>query len=125
MNQRHTLITAATFGFLGVAFGAFGAHALKPMLIETGRLEVYELAIRYVFYHTFALLGTGITMHLLPAPPLRYAALFFTIGIILFSGSLLTLSFVRLGPIGIITPIGGIFLLLGWSFFAYAMIKRN
>lgn len=58
MSKRFIQI-AAILGALGVAFGAFGAHALKKM-IDADALATYETAVRYQFYHTFALLGTGI-----------------------------------------------------------------
>lgn len=114
MNARTTLMLGAGFGLLGVAIGAFGAHALKPMLIESGRQDTFELAVRYQFYHAFALLATGILMNQLPVKLLEFASLFFIGGILLFSGSLYLLCFTGLGVLGAVTPIGGLLFLAGW-----------
>ena len=88
MNTQKTLLAGALVGLFGVAIGAFGAHALKPMLAETGRLETYELAVRYQFYHAFALLVVGILMKSHSHKFFRLSSLFFIVGIIGFSGSL-------------------------------------
>jgi uncharacterized membrane protein YgdD (TMEM256/DUF423 family) len=114
MNARTTLMLGSVFGLLGVAIGAFGAHALKPILIESGRLETFELAVRYQFYHAFALLASGILMNQWPVKFLEYASLFFTGGILFFSGSLYLLCFTGLGVLGAITPIGGVLFIAGW-----------
>jgi len=114
----------SVFGLLGVAIGAFGAHALKPILIESGRLDTFELAVRYQFYHAFALLATGILMNQLPAKFLEYASLFFTGGILFFSGSLYLLCFTGLGVLGAITPIGGILFIAGWLCLLISAAKK-
>src|SRR6186713_1873481 len=124
MNARTTLMLGSAFGLLGVAIGAFGAHALKPILIESGRLETFELAVRYQFYHAFALLATGILMNQLPVKFLEYASLFFTGGILFFSGSLYLLCFTGVGVLGAITPIGGILFLAGWICLLISAAKR-
>ncbi|HOY49359.1 MAG TPA: DUF423 domain-containing protein [Chryseolinea sp.] len=124
MNARNTILTGSTFGLLGVAIGAFGAHALKPMLIESGRLETFELAVRYQFYHTFALLATGILMNQLPIQFLKFASWFFTGGILFFSGSLYLLCFSGLGVLGAITPIGGLLFIAGWICIFMSALKK-
>ncbi len=124
MNARTTLMLGSVFGLLGVAIGAFGAHALKPILIESGRLDTFELAVRYQFYHAFALIATGIVMNQLPIKFLNYASLFFTGGIIFFSGSLYLLCFTGLGVLGAITPIGGILLIFGWICLLISIAKK-
>jgi uncharacterized membrane protein YgdD (TMEM256/DUF423 family) len=116
MNQKQTLTYAAISGGLTVAIGAFGAHGLKSMLTTAGRLETFELAVRYQFYHTFALLAVGILMRNFTSKKLNYAAIFFLAGIIFFSGSLYVLCFTGLGILGVVTPIGGVFFILGWVF---------
>src|SRR6188768_393232 len=124
MNTRNTLMLGTGFGLLGVAIGAFGAHALKPMLLESGRLETFELAVRYQFYHAFALLATGILMNQLPVRFLKWASLFFTGGILFFSGSLYLLCFTGLGVLGAITPIGGILFIAGWLCLLISAAKK-
>lgn len=123
MNTKNTLITGALMGLLGVALGAFGAHALKPMLLASGRLETYELAVRYQFYHAGALLITGIMQHLFSSSLLRWAAVLFVSGILLFSGSLYALCFTGISSIAMITPFGGVLLIGGWLVMVIAIAK--
>ena len=118
-----TLLIASTFGLLAVGLGAFGAHALKAVLTETGREETYELAVRSQFYHTLALLGIGILIE--KFPKLKIAALFFTVGIIIFSGSLYTLALTNQTLWGAVTPIGGIFLLAGWLTLGWTVYQNK
>ena len=114
--KRFSLISGAILGLLGVAFGAFGAHALKPMLLQSGRLDTFELAVRYQFYHAFALLATGLLINLYPSRSFGYSSICFLAGIVFFSGSLYALSFTGIDVLGAITPIGGFLLIIGWSF---------
>ncbi|MBX2966028.1 MAG: DUF423 domain-containing protein [Cyclobacteriaceae bacterium] len=123
MNTKTTLLTGALMGLLGVALGAFGAHALKPMLLESGRLETFELAVRYQFYHAGALLITGILQHLFPVGLLRWSALLFVVGILLFSGSLYALCFTGVTAIAMITPVGGVCFIAGWLLMLIAVLK--
>lgn len=123
MNRKYTLATGAILGFLSVALGAFGAHALKTILVESGKAETYELAVRYQFYHTFALLTTGILQHIFLIPVLRYASMLFLAGTVLFSGSLYALCFTGLTKVAMITPFGGIILLAGWALLFYCILK--
>ena len=123
MIKRITLIAGAVLGFLSVAFGAFGAHALKPFLHERNRLASFELAVEYQFYHALAMLLTGALMQHFGSFRLKYAGIFFLLGILFFSGSLYGLCFSGLGILGPVTPIGGVMLLVGWSFLAVGLIQ--
>lgn len=114
MNARTTLLTGITFAGLGVAIGAFGAHGLKPILEQTGRVETFELAVRYQFYHAFALLIAGMLMSPTGGKAIRYAPGFFVAGIFLFSGSLYALSLSGVRILGMITPLGGVAFIAGW-----------
>ena len=124
LTQRQTFIIASALGFLAVALGAFGAHALKEILTANGRLDTYELAVRYHFYHTLTLLTVGIMMDKFSAPGFKLSALFFFIGIVLFSGSLYALCLSNISMIAIITPFGGVFLLAGWVTLAISFLKK-
>ena len=124
MNQRTTLLWGAVMGCLAVMIGAFGAHALKPMLTESGRLETYELAVRYQFYHTLALVITGTLMSHFTSTRLHFAALFFVLGIFFFSGSLFVLCFTGLGVMGAVTPLGGVLFIAGWVMLLLGVIKK-
>ncbi|MBX2945714.1 MAG: DUF423 domain-containing protein [Cyclobacteriaceae bacterium] len=114
MNSRTTFTIGAALGMLGVAVGAFGAHAIKPMLIETGRVDTFELAVRYQFYHALALLVAGILQHLFRVTLFAYASRLFVAGVFLFSGSLYLLCFTQIKTFAMITPIGGVALIAGW-----------
>jgi uncharacterized membrane protein YgdD (TMEM256/DUF423 family) len=102
-------------GLIGVLLGAFGAHALKATLIARGMAATWETAVLYHLVHTVAVFAA--TMALAgPRPWLARAAMSWTVGVILFSGSLYT--FALGGPhwLVYVTPFGGLLFLLGWSF---------
>jgi uncharacterized membrane protein YgdD (TMEM256/DUF423 family) len=124
MNQRSTLLFAALLGALSVSIGAFGAHGLKNILMETGRTETFELAVRYQFYHTFAIFFTGMLMFHLRNRLLNFAALFFVLGIIFFSGSLYILSLTGKTWLGAVTPLGGLLFIIGWMLLFYSIWKE-
>jgi uncharacterized membrane protein YgdD (TMEM256/DUF423 family) len=124
MNQRETLLCAASFGCLGVIIGAFGAHAFKEALATTGRLDTFEIAVRYQFYHAIAMLGVGVLMSQITSKMMSYSSLFFCLGIVFFSGSLYALCVTGEKILGAITPIGGIFFILGWIFLILGVIKK-
>jgi uncharacterized membrane protein YgdD (TMEM256/DUF423 family) len=124
MNQRSTLLFAALLGALSVSIGAFGAHGLKNILMETGRTETFELAVRYQFYHAFAIFFTGILMFNLKNRLLNFAALFFVLGVIFFSGSLYVLSLTGKTWLGAVTPLGGLLFIIGWMLLFYSVWKE-
>lgn len=124
MNQRTTLLTGALMGALAVAIGAFGAHGLKQTLMETGRVDVFETAVRYHFFHALALLANGILMNQFNGTAIRYGSLFFTLGILFFSGSLYVLSLTGIGVLGAITPIGGVLFIAGWICLFVSVYKK-
>ena len=124
MNQRNTILSGAIFGCVAVMVGAFGAHALKELLAATGRVDTYELAVRYQFYHSLALLFVGLLMTQFGSKFLRYASLSFCVGIILFSGSLYVLSLTGKTILGAVTPFGGLFFILGWVFLMLGVGKK-
>ena len=123
MEKQTLLLTGAIIGGLAVAIGAFGAHALKPFLIEAGREDTFELAVRYQFYHALALLATGFALNE-NRKSLHYSGLFFLLGIIFFSGSLYVLCLTGLTVLGAVTPIGGTFLILGWILLGIGVYKK-
>lgn len=124
MNSRTTICVAAALGIAAVGLGAFGAHALKPMLTASGRLELYQTAVAYQFYHIFAMLATGILMNSNPGKNLQYASGFFLAGILLFSGSLYAMCFIDLKYIGMVTPVGGVSFIAGWLFLLLGSLKK-
>lgn len=123
MTQRIILIIASACGFLAVALGAFGAHALKTVLESNGRVETFELASRYQFYHALAILAAGILADKYPG--MGTSAILFLAGTIIFSGSLYILSLTGQTMWGAVTPVGGVLLLAGWLSLAWAFYKGN
>jgi len=124
MQKKTSLLLGAITGGLAVAIGAFGAHALKPFLMETGREATFELAVRYQFYHALALLAAGIVMGESRIKALQYSSLFFFLGIVLFSGSLYVLCFTGYRMLGAVTPFGGVFFILGWILLGIGAYKK-
>ncbi|HLT72170.1 MAG TPA: DUF423 domain-containing protein [Cyclobacteriaceae bacterium] len=125
MQLRTTLIFAAISGMIAVMLGAFGAHALKEHLISTGRLDTYNLAVEYQFYHSLALLATGLVAQSGKTRQLSIAAVSFAAGILIFSGSLYILAIFNVPIAGAITPIGGVGLIAGWLFLILHFYKRK
>ncbi|UII32623.1 DUF423 domain-containing protein [Fulvivirga ulvae] len=121
--NRNILILAGILGALSVAIGAFGAHGLKPLLIDNGRVETFETAVKYQFYHTLAIFGLGILMLKYPNKQFKYATFCMVLGILVFSGSLYILCLTNLTVLGAITPIGGVMFILGWIFMAMGAKK--
>ncbi len=113
-SQKKILLIACFSGFLAVAIGAFGAHALKAHLILIGKPEVFETASKYHFYHSFLLLLIGILQFNFKTKLLSYAAYAIIFGILLFCGALYVLALTGVGLLGALAPVGGVFLLVGW-----------
>ena len=117
--HKFFLQLAAVMGGLAVALGAFGAHALKRVASEAV-VNIFETGVRYQFYHVFALALAGILFRDFSNKWMLWAGNLFLTGIILFSGSLYILTWLKASPkqgldwIGIITPFGGIAFIAGW-----------
>ena len=100
---------------LAVAFGAFGAHALKSRLDDYA-LGVFQTAVQYHFYHSLALLAVGvIALNQPQTVMLKSSGWLFLIGILVFSGSLYALSITGVRWLGAITPLGGLAFIAGWA----------
>ncbi|MGB1128382.1 MAG: DUF423 domain-containing protein [Opitutales bacterium] len=116
-------IIACGSGFTAVALGAFGAHALKEALVAAGTLEVWKTAVDYQFWHALALLLCALVRNGGPAG--STAGMLFTIGSLVFSGSLYGLALGGPGWLGPITPIGGLSLMGGWAALAVAFWRKR
>ena len=112
--DRTFLFIGALAGFLGVAFGAFGAHGLRNRL-SPDMLAVFETAVRYQMYHALALLLTAALAARSDGWLVKMAGWAFTAGLLLFSGSLYVLALTGVTMFGAITPLGGIAFLIGWA----------
>ncbi len=118
------LVSAAIFGFLSVALGAFGAHSLKNIIDDYGK-SIYEKAVVYQMFHTMALFAVGMMQHFNKETSFSVAGWGFFVGIILFSGSLYLLATTGIKWLGAITPIGGVAFLFGWFWLVVSIIKAR
>jgi uncharacterized membrane protein YgdD (TMEM256/DUF423 family) len=118
MNRTFWML-GCTFGFLAVAAGAFGAHALRERL-GPDLLAVWETGARYQMYHALALLAVAMAAGRWPGGGWTAAGWLFTAGVVVFSGSLYVLAFTGIRWLGAITPLGGLCLLGGWIALALA-----
>ena len=112
------LALAALLLALATACGAFGAHALKSQL-PPERLQVWDTAVRYHFFHALGLLGVALTLRSLDSGALRVAAALIVAGIVLFSGSLYALALGAPRALGALTPLGGLAWIAAWLLFAW------
>ena len=112
----------ALSGFIGVALGAFGAHALKNRL-DPDLLAVFEIGVRYQMYHAFAMLAVGWAQTRWAGKLLTASGWLFVAGTVLFSGSLYALSLTGEKWLGAVAPAGGLALLAGWLCLAWGAWK--
>jgi uncharacterized membrane protein YgdD (TMEM256/DUF423 family) len=122
--MTRTFVTiGAINGFLAVVLGAFGAHALRDRL-TSAMLEVYKTGVQYHLGHAIALLMVGLLAdRWRDNGPLRASGWLFTVGIMLFSGSLYALAVTGARVFGAITPLGGLCFLAGWLALAVAAAR--
>ncbi len=109
----------ALLAFLGVALGAFGAHALSGTLTPA-QLETYQTAVRYQMFHALGLLALGA----LP-PRAQRAAPWLFFGSLVFSGSLYALVFSGVSLLGAVAPIGGVLQLVGWAILFFSLSRKS
>ncbi|PIB27605.1 hypothetical protein BFP77_00130 [Maribacter sp. 4U21] len=117
----------ALFGLLAIVFGAFGAHALKKRFNEE-QLNSFETGVKYQMYHALVLLMLGFNLNLDTSLE-KYMVYCFIIGILLFSFSIYGLCISsskgkKLKFLGPITPLGGLFLVVGWALLLYSFIRN-
>ena len=120
--NRPILATAGLFGFVAVAAGAFGAHALEQRL-TAARLSTWDTAVRYIFYHLplLLLLGSGLLCDCRAA---QWSSRLLIAGMSVFSGSLFALVLLDQSWFGAVTPFGGVLLLGAWLAFLLALRVR-
>ncbi|HBJ01942.1 MULTISPECIES: DUF423 domain-containing protein [Lysinibacillus] len=124
--MKKFIVTGALHGLLAVAFGAFGAHALKEILDDYS-LGIWETAVQYQMFHATGLLVIGLLMSSKlfgEVKQLNLAGIFFNLGIIFFSGSLYVLAISGIKVLGAITPIGGVLFLIGWILIILSALKH-
>lgn len=127
MVQKKFLIIGSLMAMSSVAIGAFAAHGLKPQLTNY-QIDIFKTGVDYQFYHALGILIIAILADKIPVRAINIIGWCFTLGIILFSGSLyllacqeiLTANLKFLGPI---TPLGGTFFIIGWSLLFWNALK--
>ena len=126
--DKKIISTAAIFGMIAIILGAFGAHALKKVL-SIEELSTFETGVKYQMYHALFLVLIGTLNELsLKAKKTIYNLVVF--GVLFFSGSIYLLATNSLTSfdfkvIGLITPIGGLLLILGWGVLFFNFIKKK
>jgi len=119
------LIGAALSGFLTVALGAFGAHALRET-VPPELMAAYQTGIQYQGLHSIAVLVIGLLLLQLPVSSwIKRSGWLMLLGIVLFSGSLYLMAISGIKPLGMITPFGGLCLLAGWLSLIVGLIKTK
>ncbi|WP_046215538.1 DUF423 domain-containing protein [Paenibacillus wulumuqiensis] len=120
--QRTYIITGSILGMIGVGIGAFGSHILEPII--GARIETFRTGVEYHFVHAIAILITALLAGSFgESALLRWAARLFTVGVILFSGSLYILCITGVKVLGAVTPLGGLCFIAGWILLAVAGAK--
>ncbi len=127
MNKKITAI-AAFFGMVAIILGAFGAHALKKVLTPE-QLISFETGVRYQMYQAFFLFFLGTQKDILEKTKKTIFTLILS-GTLFFSGSIYLLSTtgitgINFKPIGFITPIGGLLLIVAWGMLGYSILKSR
>lgn len=127
MNKK-IIIVASIYGALAIILGAFGAHGLKKVLLDT-ELQTFEVGVRYQFFQALFLLFIA-NSTIITKSFKKYIWILSTIGVILFSGSIYLLAtqsitgidFKFLGPV---TPIGGLLMIIAWILLLIGAIKGS
>jgi uncharacterized membrane protein YgdD (TMEM256/DUF423 family) len=116
---RALLALGAGLGCLGVALGAFGAHALKARL-SPDLATIYQTGVQYHLVHALAMVAVGLWLDRHPSNAAMAAGWLFAAGVVLFSGSLYALALSGVRALGAVTPFGGVAFLAGWVALAWA-----
>jgi uncharacterized membrane protein YgdD (TMEM256/DUF423 family) len=122
MTQLYRLL-GSILAFSAVLLGAFGAHALKETLSAYDSVQTWETAVRYQMWHAIALILLSMISLTQPMPKMIGPC--FTIGTLLFSGSLYGLALDGPKWLGPVTPLGGLALMIGWLLLAYSCFKNK
>ena len=128
---KRFLIAASVFGGLAVAFGAFGAHGLESITEDEKILHGFQTGVQYQMVHALALLVITILIEKFSGKWMKWAGNSFIAGIILFSGSLYLLTFLKIEEssavrfVGPVTPLGGLLFITGWLFLLIAVLKKK
>jgi uncharacterized membrane protein YgdD (TMEM256/DUF423 family) len=121
--QKILLLTGSLLGAVAVMLGAFGAHAFKVVLESNQRVETFDTAVKYHFFHTLSLILVAFLIDKYPNKLMEYSGIAMIAGILIFSGSLYILSLTGITKWGAVTPFGGLFLIIGWLLLFAGILK--
>ena len=116
------LILGALFSLFTVILGAFGAHALKEQLTEYGQ-SIYDKAVFYQMFHAIGIFIVTFIGEYYSSINISIIIWAFVLGIVLFSGSLYILAVTKIKWLGMVTPIGGTFFIIGWGMLFFKLLK--
>ena len=116
------IVIASLFAVLAILFGAFGSHALKERL-SAQSLEVYDIATRYLMFHSLGIFLIALLGFQLPKESLEIPVIMMIVGTSIFSGSLYLIAMLDFKKLGMVAPIGGLLLIVSWLLLAYNTYK--
>ena len=120
--MKSYIVIASLFAALAILFGAFGSHALKERL-SVQSLEVYDIATRYLMFHALGIFLIALLGFQLPKESLEIPVIMMIVGTSIFSGSLYLIAMLDFKKLGMVTPIGGLLLIVSWLLLAYNTYK--
>jgi len=125
-DSRRTLVIAAVLITTATALGAFGTHALKPVL-SAARFESFQTGVDYQFFHSLGLLAIGVLQReaRYDTPALRAAVRLLLLGMLLFAGSIYAMTFGAPRWFGMVAPFGGVSLMSAWLIFAWSVARAS
>lgn len=125
------LITGAVSGAVAVILGAFGAHGLRRIVTDEQLIQSFQTGVQYQMYHSLALIATAIVFSGFAGKKVKWAGIAFISGIILFSGSLYLITFLKIQESNLVrffgpfTPLGGILFIAGWALLAWGIAGKR
>jgi len=123
-TSRVLIMAGGILGLLGVVAGAMGVHALRDTL-DARALSTFETGVRFQMYHALALLAVGLLAGQWKTGIVKLSGILFTVGVVLFSGSLYILAITGIGVFGAIAPLGGLSLMAAWTSLIVGAIRQR
>lgn len=118
------LMAGIVFAMLGVVLGAFAAHGLKSR-ISADMVAVFQTGVQYQFYHGLGLILLALVSVHVSSNLITYSGYLMIAGVVCFSGSLYALALTGIKFFGPITPLGGVFFILGWLLMLVAVVRNS
>jgi uncharacterized membrane protein YgdD (TMEM256/DUF423 family) len=122
-ETKAAILLGATYLILAIILGAFAAHGLKNSL-SIYQLNILQTGVKYQIIHGVGLIALGILYALFPRKILYWSVICIALGVLLFSFSLYAIALVGATFLGVITPIGGVLMILGWLLTIYVVVKE-